>query len=196
MQMFYACCASTDELTGDLNIQLPINMRKFYPSKTVRNFSMYCGIRIPIEKIGNKEELLAEINAQLVEKAEKEKMREMITAAVNIVSSIRVIPLAIKQPIAKMVYGILGEKIYTTTFSNLGVVRFPDEMMEHIAYMDFCLGAQVTNRLACAAITCAGVTTFSISKMTADPAFEEKMYQLLKDDGIEATVEGSEYHAH
>lgn len=196
MQMFYACCASTDELTGDLNIQLPINMRKFYPSKTVRNFSMYCGIRIPIEKIGNKEELLAEINAQLVEKAEKEKMREMITAAVNIVSSIRVIPLAIKQPIAKMVYGILGEKIYTTTFSNLGVVRFPDEMMEHIAYMDFCLGAQVTNRLACAAITCAGVATFSISKMTADPAFEEKMYQLLKNDGIEATVEGSEYHAH
>ncbi len=195
MQMFYACCASTDELTGDLNIQLPINMRKFYPSKTVRNFSMYCGIRIPIDKIGNKEELLAEINAQLVEKAEKEKMREMITAAVNIVSSIRVIPLAIKQPIAKMIYGILGEKIYTTTFSNLGVIRFPDEMMEHIVYMDFCLGAQVTNRLACTAVTCGNVATFSISKMTADPAFEEKMYQLLKNDGIEVAVEGSEYHA-
>ena len=195
MQMFYACSASTDELTGDINIQLPINMRKFYPSKTVRNFSMYCGIRIPIEKIGNKEALLAEINAQLLQKAEKEKMREMITAAVNIVSSIRIIPLAIKQPIAKMVYGILGEKIYTTTFSNLGVVTFPEEFMEHIDSMDFCLGAQVTNRLVCTAITCAGVATFSISKMTLDPAFEEKMYQLLLADGIETTVEGSEYYA-
>lgn len=195
MQMFYACSASTDELTGDINIQLPINMRKFYPSKTVRNFSMYCGIRIPIEKIGNKEALLAEINAQLLQKAEKEKMREMITAAVNIVSSIRVIPLAIKQPIAKMIYGILGEKIYTTTFSNLGVVTFPEEFMEHIDSMDFCLGAQVTNRLACTAITCAGIATFSISKMTLDPAFEEKMYQLLLADGIETTVEGSDYYA-
>jgi hypothetical protein len=195
MQMFYACSASTDELSGDINIQLPINMRKFYPSKTVRNFSMYCGIRIPIEKIGNKEELLAEINAQLLQKAEKEKMREMITAAVNIVSSIRLIPLAIKQPIAKMIYGMLGEKIYTTTFSNLGVVNFPEEFMEHIDSMDFCLGAQVTNRLACTAITCAGVATFSISKMTLDPAFEEKMYQLLLADGIEATVEGSDYYA-
>ncbi len=195
MQMFYAASASTDELTGDINIQLPINMRKFYPSKTVRNFSMYCGIRIPIEKIGNKEELLAEINTQLLQKAEKEKMREMITAAVNIVSSIRLIPLAIKQPIAKMVYGMLGEKIYTTTFSNLGVVNFPEEFMEHIESMDFCLGAQVTNRLACTAITCAGVATFSISKMTLDPAFEEKMYQLLLADGIEIAVEGSEYYA-
>ena len=195
MQMFYACSASTDELTGDINIQLPINMRKFYPSKTVRNFSMYCGIRIPIEKIGNKEALLAEINAQLLQKAEKEKMREMITAAVNIVSSIRVIPLAIKQPIAKMIYGILGEKIYTTTFSNLGVVNFPEEFMEHIDSMDFCLGAQVTNRLACTAITCAGIATFSISKMTLDPTFEEKMYQLLLADGIETTVEGSDYYA-
>ncbi len=195
MQMFYACSASTDELTGDLHIQVPINMRKYYPSKTVRNFSMYCGIRIPIEKIGCKEDLLAEINAQLIEKAEKEKMREMITAAVNLVSSIRILPLAIKQPIAKMVYGILGEKIYTTTFSNLGVIRFPEEFMEHIESMDFCLGAQVTNRLACAAITCGDVATFSISKMTADPSFEEKMYQLLAADGIEAAVEGSEYYA-
>ena len=195
MQMFYACSAATDELTGDINIQLPVNMRKFYPSKTVRNFSMYCGIRIPIERIGNKEELLAEINAQIVEKAEKEKMREMITAAVNLVSSIRLIPLAIKQPIAKMVYGMLGEKIYTTTFSNLGVIRFPEELMEHIDYMDFCLGAQVTNRLACAAVTCGDVATFSISKMTADPAFEEKMYQLLTNDGIDVEVEGSEYYA-
>ncbi len=195
MQMFYACSASTDELTGDLNIQLPINMRKFYPSKTVRNFSMYCGIRIPIEKVGNREELLAEINAQLLEKSEKEKMREMITAAVNIVSSIRLIPLAVKQPIAKMIYGMLGEKIYTTTLSNLGVVSFPKELEAHIESMDFCLGAQVTNRLACAAITCGGVATFSISKMTADPAFEEKMYQLLEADGITVLVEGSDYYA-
>lgn len=195
MQMFYACSASTDELMGDINIQLPINMRKFYPSKTVRNFSMYCGIRIPIEKIGSREEVLAEINAQLLQKTGKEKMREMITAAVNIVSSIRVIPLVIKQPIAKMIYGILGEKIYTTTFSNLGVVTFPEAFMEHIESMDFCLGAHVTNRLACTAVTCGDVATFSISKMTADPAFEEKMYQLLLADGIEAFVEGSEYYA-
>ena len=195
MQMFYACAAATDELTGDLHIQVPVNMRKYYPTKTVRNFSMYCGVRIPIEKIGNKEEMIAEINAQLAEKSAKDKMREMITATVNLVSSIRVIPLVIKQPIAKIVYGFLGENIYTTTFSNLGKVNIPKEFCEHIESMDFSLGGQMTNRIACAAITCNDVLTFSISKMTADPTFEEKMYQLLTADGIAVEVEGSEYYA-
>ena len=195
MQMFYATQAATDELTGDLHIQVPVNMRKFYPSKTVRNFSMYCGVKIPIDKIGSKEEMIAEINAQLAEKSAKGKMQEMITAAVNLVSSIRIIPLVIKQPIAKIVYGFLGETLYTTTFSNLGVVNIPNEFCEHIEYMDFSLGAQMTNRLACTAITCNGISTFSISKMTTDPTFEEKMYQLLTDDGIAVEVEGSEYYA-
>ena len=40
-----------------------------------------------------------------------------------------------------------------------------------------------------------GISTFSISKMTADPTFEEKMYQLLTADGIAVEVEGSEYYA-
>ena len=195
MQMLYACQAATDELTGDIHIQVPVNMRKFYPSKTVRNFSMYCGVRVPIEEIGDKQELIANINAQLAEKSAKDKMREMITAAVNLVSSIRVIPLVIKQPIAKMVYGFLGEKIYTTTLSNLGVVNMPKEFDEHVIGMDFCLGAQMTNRLACTIITCSGISTFSISKMTDDPTFEEKMYQLLTNDGITVEVEGSEYYA-
>ena len=195
MQMFYACQASTDEMTGELNIQVPVNMRKFYPSKTVRNFSMYCGIRIPIEKIGDKQSIILEITRQLEEKSSQDKMQEMVTAAVKLVGSLRYIPLLIKQPIAKIVYGFLGEKIYSNTFSNIGVVQLPSVFSEHVESMDFCLGAHMVNRLACTAITCNNVTTFSISKMTADPAFEERMYKLLSEDGIDVEVEGSEYYA-
>lgn len=194
-QVFLACSAATDELKGEINIQVPVNMRKFYPSKTVRNFSMYCGIRIPVENIKNKACIIPEIAEQIRVKADREHMHEMITAAVNLVSSLRFIPLIIKQPVAKMVYGFIGEKIYTTTFSNLGVVKMPPSLMEHIDSMDFCLGAQETNRLACALVTCGDVATFSISKMTQDPTFEEKMYALFTEDGIDVTVEGSEFYA-
>ena len=195
-QMFLACSSATDELSGEINIQVPVNMRKFYNSKTLRNFSMYCGVRIPVESIKDKETLIPEIAAQLEAKANKESMHEMITAAVNLVSAIRLIPLVIKQPVAKMVYGFLGEKIYTTTLSNLGVVKMPRAYAEHIEYMDFCLGAQQLNRLACAVVTFGNVTTFSISKMTADPTFEDRMYKFLTEDGIDVEVEGSEFYAH
>ena len=193
-EMFLACSAATDELSGDINIQVPVNMRKFYPSKTVRNFSMYCGVRIPIEKVVNKDEIVKEATEQLKVKADKPCMQEMITAAVRLVSSIRYIPLVIKQPIAKIIYGFLSEKSYTTTLSNLGVVSMPEELSEHIERMDFCLGPMAVNRLACATVTFGNVTMFSISKMTADPTFEEKMLSLLESEGIEAEVEGSEYY--
>ena len=193
--MFLACSTATDELSGEINIQVPVNMRKFYPSRTLRNFSMYCGIRIPVENVKDKDSLIPEIAKQLTEKGDKERMHEMITAAVNIVSSIRLIPLVVKQPIAKMVYGFIGEKIYTTTFSNLGVVNMPEPLCEHIESMDFCLGAQELNRLATTLITFGGISTFSISKMTADPTFEETMYKLFLRDGIDVQVEGSDYYA-
>ena len=193
-QMFYACRSAIDLLDGDINIQVPVNMRKYYPSKTIGNFSMYCGIRLALDEINEKQDLIDKIGAQLIEKSAKEKMHEMITSASSIVGSIRYIPLVIKQPIAKMIYGFLGEKLYTTTFSNLGVIGMPKEILEHVESMDFCLGPQTTNRLACAMATVGNVATFTISKMTLDPAFEQKLYKLLSDDGILINVEGSDYY--
>ena len=46
--MFLSGRAATDETTGEASIQVPVNMRKFYPSPTVRNFALYCGIRQPL----------------------------------------------------------------------------------------------------------------------------------------------------
>ena len=57
------------------------------------------------------------------------------------------------------------------------------------------LSLQETNRLACTLVTFGGVATFTVSKMTADPAFEEKMYKLFSDDGIAPEVEGSDFYA-
>jgi hypothetical protein len=113
--VFAAGKKATDELEGDFNIQVPVNMRKFYPSETLRNFSMYCGIRMP----------LAEIAGQ-------------------------------------------------------------------IDSMDFVLGASITNRTGCAMVTFGNTTTLSVSKNTADPSFEEALYELLCRDGLTPVVEGSE----
>lgn len=189
--MFLAGKAATDELQGDASIQVPVNMRKFYPSKTVRNFSMYCGIRLPMEKISDVASIIEPIRKQLEQKASRESMRQMLTATEKLVNMLKYIPLAIKQPAAKLVYGFLGDRIFTNTLSNLGVVELPGAVCEHIESMDFVLGTAITNRAGCAMVTCNGVATFSITKMTADPTFEEKMYDLLSQDGITVNVEGS-----
>jgi len=193
-QLFLAIRAATDELQGEISIQVPVNMRKFYPSRTVRNFSMYCGIRLPVKEIEEAKSLIAPILNQLEQKASKESMSRMLTATVRLVGMLRCIPLVIKQPVAKLVYGFLGDKIFTMTFSNLGVVQLPEALAGEIDGMDFLLGAGSTNRVSCSMVTINDSACLSMTKMTVDPSFEEKLYSLLQADGIAVEAEGSELY--
>lgn len=192
--MFLAGNAATDDLQGEASIQVPVNMRKFYPSRTVRNFSMYCGIRLPLAEITDLTSIIGKIDEQLRKKAAKEAMSEMLTATEKMVNMMKYIPLAVKQPVAKIVYGFLGDKIFTNTLSNLGVVQLPPVICEHIDSMDFVLGTAITNRAGCAVVTINNTATLSITKMTADPTFEETMLALLTADGIATAAEGSELY--
>ena len=45
--MTEAAYAASDESRGDISIQVPVNMRKYCPSRTLRNFSMYFSVRTP-----------------------------------------------------------------------------------------------------------------------------------------------------
>lgn len=189
--MFLAGKAATDELEGEMSIQVPVNMRKFYPSRTVRNFAMYCGIRLPIAAISSLEDIVGEISAQLKSKSARDSMSDMLTATGKLVDMLKYVPLAIKQPVARLVYGFLGDRIFSNTLSNLGVVKLPAPYAAQIESMDFMLGTAITNRAGCAVVTFGDVTTFSVTKLTADPSFEEALHGLFAADGVEFVLEGS-----
>ena len=194
--MFLAGKAATDELEGQCSIQVPVNMRKFYPSQTLRNFSMYCGVRLNIGDITTIDQMIPAIHSQLEEKASKIPMSQMITATKKLVSSVRYVPLAVKQPVAKAVYGFLGDKIFSNTLSNMGVVKLPEAFYDYVESMDFVLGTAMTNRAECTLVTFGQIATFSISKLTRDPSFEEKLESLLRRENIPMAIEGSEYYGH
>lgn len=193
-QMMIANKYAMEEASGDLTIQVPVNMRKYFPSKTIRNFSMYFGVRLPIEKITKTTEIITEVNRQLIENSSKEKMTEMMYSTRQMVKNLRFIPLFIKAPIARRVYGFLGERSYTNTISNLGVIKFPEPLNQYIESCDFVLGTSVLNRANVAVVTCNNVTTLSISKITLDSAFEERLLSLLENDQIPLTIEGSDVY--
>lgn len=182
---------ATEATSGDLSIQLPVDMRRFYPSKTLANFSMYAGIRLPINEVTSLAELLPLVSAQLNERITYEKMSEMMYSAHKMARDVRFFPLFLKAPIAKIAYGLLGEKLFTTTFSNVGVVSAPPYFSDYILSYDFILGAPANNRAAVTLITYNEVSTLTISKSTNDPSFEEELYRLLEADGFNIKVEGS-----
>ena len=116
----------------------------------------------------------------------------MVKATNRIVNAIRFIPLFLKAPVVRLVYGFIGDRGFSNTLSNLGVVSLPPEIAGRIDSMDFVPGAAITNRTSCAMVTFGNTATLSVSKNTADPSFEEALYEFLCRDGLIPVVEGSE----
>lgn len=186
-----ACKFATEAKSGDLSVQIPVNMRQYYPSETLSNFALYTGIRFDINAIPSLKDFLPMVEEQLRTKTTFEKMSEMMYSTHKMNRDVRFFPLFLKNPIAKFAYGLLGEKVFTTTFSNLGQVSAPPNFSEYVDSYDFALGPPVTNRAYNALISYNDIATFSITKVTRDPSYEEEIYRLLCQDGLTITVEGS-----
>ena len=193
-QMFLAEKYATESNDGEARIQVPVNMRKFNGSDTLRNYSMYFSCDLALKDITTLDDILPSISQQLKEKSQEEEMNRMMSTTIKLIKTLRFVPLAIKRPVLIMVYGFLGDKIFSNYLSNVGVVRVPKGMEQYIDKFDFLLGINEICRAACSLITFNNKAVFTISKSTSSPAYEEKLYQLLTDAGIDVEVTGSQLY--
>lgn len=177
---------------GIIKIQVPVNMRKYYQSSTLRNFSLYVSINIPREEIKDIDYVLLEVQKQLREKNTKENLDELLQYTDKLIKYLRFIPLFIKRPVAKLIYGYAGDKSLTTVLSNLGNIKLPKEIQKEVEKMDFVLGTAITNRASFSVITCNNILTLSISKLTSNTSVENNIYNYLKQNNIKVKVYGSE----
>ncbi len=177
---------------GFIKIQVPVNMRKYYPSKTLRNFSLYNTISIKKKDITNIDNVLEEVKKQSREKLTKEVLNGVMYHAKKLVSGVSCIPLFIKRPIAKFIYKYFGDTGCTTVLSNLGKINLPSMMEEKIIKGDFVLGTTMSNKILTTLITINDITTLTISKFTSNSSFENNLYSLLKEYDLIINVHGSD----
>lgn len=175
-----------------IQIQLPVNMRKFYPSKTLRNFSMYCGIRLSPVEVTSLDAILPSIAAQVAAGTAKDALDETMQLSRKLVRYLRFVPLIMKRPIAYLLYGVLGDGMFTTTLSNLGAVAVPPEMQPHLEKFDFVLGPPILNRACCSLCSFGDRAVFTVVKNTALTAFEDSLYRHFCENGLTPYMEGSE----
>ena len=187
--MFHAQMNATELFNGKIQIQVPVNMRKFFPqAQTLRNFSMYCSIDLGPEEITDIGTTAALVSEQLNQKSTYEEMTVMMSTARKLVRSLRFIPLAIKTPVAKMIYGFLGDSRFSNTLSNLGRVELPAELAPYVEGFDFVLGTCVVSRASCSMCSFGGSTVLSISKNTRDPSFEESLRMISEQIGLHTSI--------
>lgn len=189
--IFVASRASMDSPDGYIQVQVPVDMRRIHPSATLRNFSLYASPRLPAKDIRDVDSILNAVETELKKGTSEEYLNHMLTSAVMLVNAARPIPLSMKGWFIRILYGFLGDKLFTNTLSNLGIIDLPEELRPHVRMMDFVLGTVITNRAACSMVTVNGKAVLTIAKLTNDPSFEERLYYELGRLGVEVEAEGS-----
>lgn len=118
-----------------LRIEVPVNLRKKFPSRTMRNFSLFVlpeiDIRLGTYTFG---EILQSVHHQLQISSDIKQLSRFLSSNVSYekLLIVRLMPLFIKKMATAAVYRGLASKRFTGIITNLGLVTLPGEMGEKI----------------------------------------------------------------
>ena len=128
-----------------VKVLLPVNLRKLFPSKTLRNFASYITPEID-PRLGacSFQELCDLVHHKMGLENNRWTMRAKFAANVASERSpvLRVMPLFIKNIAMKAVFDTVGECKSCLCLSNLGRVELPDVMVPYVRRMDFIICVQ------------------------------------------------------
>lgn len=177
-----------------VKVLIPVNLRPFFSSKSVRNFALYVTPEIN-QRLGEWEldEICQSVHHQMKMLITKKEMLSRITTNVNSERSVivKVLPLFLKNFAMKTVYNIVGERKSCLTLSNLGNIEMPDEMRSFVKRMDFILGTQATTTFNCGMLSYNGTLYMNFVRKCIDPLLEREFFEVLRDAGLEICVESN-----
>lgn len=177
-----------------IKICVPVNLRKMFPSRTLRNFVMYTTPGID-PRLGEYsfDDLCQIVAAQIKLQMTERNMGAIIRANVDSEKNIllRIVPLFLKNIVMKMVFNSVGEKKTCFSFSNLGLVGVPEEYSAYVRRMDFVLGSQAAAPYNVSALTYGGKMYLNVTRNASEPVLEREIYAVMRERGIPHTVESN-----
>lgn len=172
-------------------LAIPINLRPYFPSKTLRNFILTARPVID-PSLGDYTfpEVVEQVHHQLRLQVSRPLMRGQITGNVNFQRNpiLKVIPSFLKDPVMALSYKLVGVRPYSTTYTNPGVFQAPDEMAAHIRRMEVVLGQPYLNTVNCASISFGDVMAISFAGNIRPRDVEGGFFRFLVKEGLHVKV--------
>ncbi len=133
--------AEHPKVSKPIILSIPVDMRKYFPSNTMKNFVMTINIGKIYPEDSSFDDILTYIHAQLIQGQTAEKLAPQIRANMKAETMlfIRFVPLFIKNLIVRYVFNRVGEPALSLTISNLGKVTMPASTVPYIDHFEFML---------------------------------------------------------
>lgn len=166
-----------------IQIMIPVNLRRLFPSSSVRNFSLFSlvGIGQQDENI-TFEELLDHIGKQLSEQITTDYIVSAIamTARAAQFPLYRILPLPLKWLLLRLAHQFFGEGNSCISISNLGIVALPEYMRDFVNYMDFMLTPRIRSPYNCGIVTFDEKMSINFSRSSPSSELEIIFFQKLE----------------
>ena len=170
---------------------VPINLRPYFPSKTLRNFILTTRPFIDPE-LGDYtfEEIAAQVHHFMRLHINRQEMGAYITNNVALQRSplLRLIPRPLKNWGMAAGFRMLGERPYSTTFTNPGVFRAPAAMQQHIRRVEMILGQSYSGHTNCAAISMGDTLSLAFSGTMKETDLERDFFRWLVREGVPVKI--------
>lgn len=181
---------SIKERTRPIIISVPVNLRNLFPSESLRNFSSW--VNIKLDKCATLEEDINSIKEQMkgiTKEAMLKNINSNVKAQKNIV--VRIMPLVIKNIALKFSYRQFGERLYSSVFSNLGVVNLPESYKEYVDHFEFYLGVGKYNKVHLSAISYNQTVAVTITSVLKERKIEKAFFRNLSQLGLKVVLDSN-----
>ncbi len=173
-----------------LRIDVPINLRKLYPSKTMRNFALTVVPGID-PRLGSYEfeEIAERVHHYMRHELDHRSLKQQMCRNVEAETSffIKILPRTLKDVILKRAYQSVGHRGITMTLSNLGAVRLPPHMAPHLSMASFVLPPSSLVK-GCGVASLGDITNISFGSLTKSKELEKLFFRKLVSMGVPVEI--------
>ncbi len=177
-----------------VRIAMPVNLRRFFPSKTLRNFITMIYPSID-PRLGEYtfEEIVTQVHHYMRYYINEKFLRGDITtnAATQRNPLVRVVPLFIKDLVVRAFYSRVQDKNSSAGLTNMGALWVPEDMKPFLERFDIYMGQPFSSRTNCAVISFEDILTVNFASSIVEADVERFFFRKLVQDGIHVRIESN-----
>ncbi len=177
-----------------VKIAMPVNLRRFFPSRTLRNFITMVYPAID-PRLGEYtfEEIVKQVHNYMRYYINEKFLRGDITTNASTQRNpfIRVVPLFIKDFVVRQFYTRVQDKNSSAGLTNMGALKVPEDMKPFIERFDIYMGQPFSSRTNCAIISFEDTLTINFASSIMESDVERYFFRKLVADGIHVTIESN-----
>lgn len=194
MDIHYRKQLSENKNQREICVQIPVNLRKAFPSETLRNFVLCLRVKLN-PNLGEYtfEEIVRSVSLQLRLANDPKLINSLMTQNMKLERNpvTKHLPLALKDMGVAIGFLITAEQTTSTLISNLGAIKLPESVEKHIEKAVLFTGPGKVNGARCGVMSIGDKFAFSFSNCYKESDIEREFYTRLVKMGVHVKIESN-----